>query len=204
MLRLESLREMRPTIERSVDHMSIVVSGRFKDVDTQIGAQREYIIARLETVSLVSDERFTAIATQFAERDTRIGQAEIERQKSLDAALAAAKEAVSEQNKANEAARAEQNRASSLAIEKSELATKERLDALSLLMTTSVKGLEDKIRSVETRLDRGEGWRSGAVETVDTRRKDRAEGMSSLGAALVGFSLFVSVASIITAIVLNH
>jgi hypothetical protein len=125
------------------------------DIDRQLAAQREYLLAQIENVASVGQERFSAVATQFAERDTRIGQAEVERQKSLDAALAAAKEAVSEQNKAN-----------SQAIAKSEVATQKQIDALVALMTTSNKSLDEKIVDLRTRLDQGEGRTGGHQDST--------------------------------------
>jgi BMFP domain-containing protein YqiC len=124
-----------------------------QDRREELASAREFILSQLDTVARVSNEKFTAITTQFAERDTRTEQAAQESRISLDAALAAAKEAVSEQNKAN-----------ALAIGKSEDATKERLDALALLMTTSVSSLDDKISDVKSRLDRGEGHTSGGID----------------------------------------
>jgi hypothetical protein len=72
---------------------------------------------------------------------------------SLDAALAAAKEAVAEQNKAN-----------AQAIAKAELATQKQIDAIALLMTNNTGSLEDKIADFKTRLDRGEGRNTGSTE----------------------------------------
>jgi hypothetical protein len=127
----------------------------------------------------VAGERFKAIearATQTAEESDR----------SLAAALSAAKEAVKEQNTA-----------SSLAIGKSEEGTKERLDGLGQQLAFAIKSLEEKIRSVESRLDRGEGTQVGAKETTADKRAGSSANMAVLGAVFVGVSLLIGVVSLI-------
>ena len=145
------------------------------DRQRELASSREYVLSQVAIVNDVSREKFLAIATQFDERDTRTEQAAQESRISLGAALAAAKEAVSEQNNAN-----------SLAIGKSEDATKERLDALAVLMTTSNRSLEDKISDLKGRFDRGEGRGTGAQEArIDGRTVLFAVvGLSIAGAGL--------------------
>jgi hypothetical protein len=109
----------------------------------------------------VNTEKFQAIDSRFAERDVRTEQTALASRTSLEAALAAAKEAVSEQNKAN-----------AQAIAKSELATQKQIDAMAQLMTNSNKSLEDKIGDLRTRLDRGEGRSTGSTETRAEKRLD--------------------------------
>lgn len=157
------------------------ITGLVGEIGRREVAQREIIVAEIRRVSDVSSERFDAVRTQFNERDTRTEQAAQESRISLDAALAAAKEAVSEQNKAN-----------ALAIGKSEDATKERLDALALLMTTSVKSLEDKIGDVKSRLDRGEGRTGGQDDSRDDRRVNVGQIMLALSVLIAAVGLFVA------------
>lgn len=149
------------------------------DVERQLAALREFILTKIDSAERVGSERFAGISTQFAERDTRLEQTDRERRISLDAALAAAKEAVAEQQKAN-----------ALAIGKSEDGTKERLDALAQLMTTEVKSLQDKIDDIKGRIDRGEGQSKGAVDT-------RAESRLNLGQVLLAISVIVGVVALI-------
>ena len=136
-------------------------------IDLKVGALKE-----------LHSEKHVSIATQFNERDTRSEHAAQESRISLDAALAAAKEAVSEQNKAN-----------TLAIGKSEDATKERLDSLGVLMITSNKSLEDQIRDLKGRLDRGEGVTTGASDT-------RTEARLSTGALVSLVSVAVAAVAV--------
>jgi flagellar basal body rod protein FlgB len=139
------------------------------DFDRQLAALERHMTVLIQNVSNVSDERFKAIATQFAERDERSKQSDVERQKSLDAALAAAKEAVAAQQTANAASAAALQEANTVSIEKSETGFKERIDGLVLLMTTSNEAMGDKIVDLTKRLDRGEGHGAGQVEATAQR-----------------------------------
>ena len=150
-------------------------------------ALREYILSRVDNVGAVNAERFLAIAAQFSERDTRTEQAAQESRISLDAALAAAKEAVSEQNKAN-----------TLAIGKSEDATKERLDSLATLGQTTTAALQAQVNDLKGRLDRGEGQGVGAQANHVQQREDRTDSRALLFGLL---SALVGVGGVILAIV---
>ena len=156
------------------------------DFDRRLLAQRELILSQIKNVSDVTGEKFFAVDTRFLERDTRTEQAAQESRISLDAALAAAKEAVSEQNKAN-----------AQAIAKSEVATKEKIDALGLLTSTGMRSLEDRLGEIKERIDRGEGQGAGRQET-------RTEGRLDRGSVLALLAVLVAVASVVTAIALHR
>jgi hypothetical protein len=128
-----------------LDHQS-------SDRDVQLAALREAMTLQIQMVKEVTNERFAAVDTRFLERDTRTEQEKLESRISLDAALAAAKEAVGEQNKSN-----------TLAINKSEAANKEKIDAQGVQSATSIKGLEDKIADLKGRIDRNEGKTQGGA-----------------------------------------
>jgi hypothetical protein len=155
------------------------------DRDRAIGALREVLTGSIRNVSDVTLEKFNAVDTRFQERDTRTQQAADESRISLDAALAAAKEAVSEQNKAN-----------TEAIRKSELATQKQIDSLIALMTTANKSVEDKISDLKSRLDRGEGQSTGAADT-------RSDQRLNTGQILVALSVIIGLAGLIVAILLR-
>lgn len=118
----------------------------------QLAATREIMMAQLEIVRAVGDERFAAVAVQFGERDIRTEKAAQEARISLDAALAAAKEAVGEQNKSN-----------TLAIDKSDRNTKEKIDSLVIQISTSIDSLNDKILELRRAVDRSEGKSQGGA-----------------------------------------
>jgi hypothetical protein len=110
----------------------------------------------LEHLREVHEQKFMGIGTRFDERDERTAQAAQESRISLDAALAAAKEAVGAQQEAN-----------STAIAKSEAATQKTIDALTASSAAANRSLDDKIADIKSRVDRGEGggsvadkWRS--------------------------------------------
>src|ERR1035438_5626536 len=95
--------------------MEVIVRER----DSAVAALRVEVMSEIRRVNDVTDQKFDAVKQQFEERDTRTEQAAQESRISLDAALAAAKEAVGEQNKSN-----------ALSIAKSEGATQKQIDAL--------------------------------------------------------------------------
>lgn len=155
------------------------------DRDRSIQSLREVLTGDIKNVSDVTGERFNAIDNRFLERDTRTEQADRERRVSLDAALAAAKEAVSEQNKAN-------NDKISTAGE----VTQRQIDSILTLMSTSIKALDEKFNDMKGRLDRGEGQTSGATDTRSERRLD-------VGQALLIASVLAAIAAVVVAVLLR-
>lgn len=148
--------------------------------------QIQTVVLTIKSVADVDQEKFAGIETRFAERDTRTAQTADESRISLDAALAAAKEAVSLQNEAN-----------SQAIAKSEVATQKQIDAMTELMRTSTKALDDKITDLKGRLDRGEGQEKG---TTQTRQQNQLQSNWSIGSLIaVGIAVLSTVATIIIA-----
>jgi hypothetical protein len=131
------------------------------DVDRRVLALRELVMSQMESIRGVNAERFQAVDTRFVERDVRIEQTAQESRMSQEAALAAAKEAVSEQNKGT-----------AQAIAKFEVSIQKQIDAMNQIMTNSNLSLEDKIADLKTRLDRGEGRDSGSAEFRTEKRLD--------------------------------
>ncbi len=139
-------------LERLTSEFMSRLDHQRSDRDDQLAALREALVGQIDLVRAVMIEKFAAVDTRFMERDTRTEQTAEQSKISLDAALAAAKEAVSEQNKAN-----------TLAIDKSGAATQKQIDAQAAQMATSVKGLEDRISDLKGRLDRNEGRSQGGA-----------------------------------------
>jgi hypothetical protein len=131
------------------------------DINRQMLALRELIMSQIENVRNVSADKFDSINGRFRERDAQLEQAAREGRISLDSALTAAKDAVSEHNKSNERA-----------IEKAETATQKQIEAMLQLMTTSNRSLEERIGDLKTRLDRGEGQDTASTEARNERRVD--------------------------------
>jgi hypothetical protein len=120
----------------------------------------------------------------------RIEQAALESRISLDAALAAAKEAVGEQNKSN-----------TDKINVAGLATMKQIDALTALMQTSNDSLTDKIEDIKSvqgalsaRIDRGEAGYNGVRESRTEHRADYTLLIGAVGMILFIISVGISIA----------
>jgi hypothetical protein len=147
------------------------------DVDRQLLALRELVTSQMDSIRGVSAEKFRAVDTRFVERDVRTEQTAQEGRISQDAALAAAKESVSEQNRAN-----------AQAIAKSELATQKQIDNMTQLLAHNNRSLEDKIADLKTRLDRGEGRDTGSTQIRTEKRLDTGSVLQAIAvlATIVG------------------
>lgn len=127
------------------------------------------------------EEKFHGIDTQFKERDQRVEQTAKESKVAVDAAFSAQKEAVSEQNKYGAAA-----------IAKSEAATMKQIDQIILLLTSSVKTLDDKI--------------NGSIKTVDDKindTKERVNGIEQRGAGASNMVGFIGTAAMIVGTIIG-
>src|ERR1039458_8242705 len=69
--------------------------------ETNLKSLRIEVMSEIRRVNDVTDQKFDSVRGQFEERDVRVEQTALSGRISLDAALAAAKEAVGEQNKSN-------------------------------------------------------------------------------------------------------
>jgi hypothetical protein len=147
------------------------------DVDKQVGTLKELVFARLdcyeEAVTLLREEKrpnepllhlrelveekFASIAIQFKERDTRTESSAKDSKVAVDAALQAAKEAVSEQNKS-----------SALAIGKSEASTSKQIDQIAAMSASTNSATNDKIDDIKERLTLIEGRSKGSGESWGT------------------------------------
>lgn len=100
------------------------------DVQHQTAALREVVM-----------EKFEGIKTQVLERDAQTEKASRDVKSAVDAAFAAAKEAVGEQNKSN-----------TLSIAKSEDGFTKQIDGLAEVIKTTTKGVDDKIADIKDRI----------------------------------------------------
>ena len=154
--------------------------------------EREGIRRALELndkrIEEVMTERFSAVNQRFVERDTRTEQAAQESRISLDAALAAAKEAVGEQNKSN-----------TQSILKSETSTTKLIDGLQTLIQTNTDATNDKIADIRTRLDRGEGTtrgedRSGARVLAESASRTARVGLMVATGGMFSYLVYLLIA----------
>lgn len=100
------------------------------DVQAEVTALREVVMVM-----------FGGIKTQLLERDAQTEKASRDVKSAVDAAFAAAKEAVGEQNKSN-----------ALSISKSEAGVTKQIDGIVELIRTTSKGTDDKISDIKERI----------------------------------------------------
>ena len=118
--------------------------------DAVVAALRTELMGEIRRLEDIESERLLRIDQRFEERDERTDQIAQLGRISLDAALAAAKEAVGEQNKSN-----------ALSITKSENSMKEQVNANANQTSTRIDAMADKIDDLKGRIDRGEGGQTG-------------------------------------------
>ena len=151
--------------------------------DAAINALRIELMGEIRRLEDIQRERLLRIDQRFEERDERTGQIADLARISLDAALAAAKEAVGEQNRSN-----------ALSITKSESSMKEQVTANAVQAGTRIDALSDKFDDLKSRIDRGEGGQNGQryerTEQRDTRSEHR--GVQTLSTnIMVGVGLVI-------------
>lgn len=155
---LREIKSLKDLIETRLNGMDSAIELRQSAWDRLPEAIDEKIAALKNVHSekfQVHEEKFRSIAVQFSERDTRSDQTSRDSKVAVDAALQAAKEAVSEQNKA-----------AALSIAKSESGTDKRIDQQALLITTAAKAADDKIADVKERLSKIEGKGEGGKYVI--------------------------------------
>jgi len=116
----------------------------------EITSVRELIESRTDGDRKLNNERFRGIETQFLERDKRTEQTTHDNKVAVDAAFAAAKEAVGEQNKSNAAS-----------ITKSEATFTKQIDQTGTLLSAVAKATDEKIDDLKTRLTSLESQKIG-------------------------------------------
>jgi hypothetical protein len=122
--------------------------------ETEVNCVREVMDEKLRAL----DERLIArdkeVSTRFQERDTRSEREARDNKIAVDAAFAAAKEAVAENNKS-----------SALATDKSEAGFTKQIDQLTLLIETRAKASDDKIDDIKEQLSNRRGNDQGRLDS---------------------------------------
>ncbi len=153
-----------------------------REAATNLSSLRIEVMSEIRRVNDVADQKFDAVNQRFAERDTRTEQGAQESRISLDAALAAAKEAVSEQNKAN-----------AQSILKSEVATQKQIDSLVTLSDTRIGAVEERLGDLKERQDKGQGGLNGERYEKTEHRAQSNLTTNIVTAAILGASAVVTV-----------
>jgi hypothetical protein len=105
-------------------------------------------------LELLHDEKFRSVDQRFTERDIRAEREARDNKVAVDAAFAAQKEAATKQDEANQKA-----------IDKSELATAEKINKLEQLVTVKTDALSDKIDDVKETANGSVEQKRGATES---------------------------------------
>jgi hypothetical protein len=121
----------------------------------EIAAVRELVFERIARNAEVAIEKLGSVETQFELIERQRVEQKKDTKDAVDAALAAAKEAVKEQTTASERA-----------IAKSEAATAEQLKQLSTTFTTAIYGTTTNHDDLKERVGKIESIRQGGKEAV--------------------------------------
>lgn len=171
----------RELIEQRLTDLDDARTTGYNDLARRFVAEREYIAAQINTVNLVVNEKFSAVDGRFEESKVAV-----------DAAFAAAKEAVAEQNKSN-----------AREIGKSETATKEQLASLSRVTDAGIAGLSDKISDARDRITSIESLTRGIEQAGGVGRQDRGLRNSNVVVALMSATMLISLVAIVITVVLH-
>jgi len=125
------------------------------EVQKQVGNLKELLENKIEALEKLDGEKFKAIVRSIE----IVEQARVEQKRdtatAVDAALRAAKEAVSELNASN-----------AMAINKSESSMAKQLEQQSVQISTITKAFDEKVADLKDRLARSEGKSTGMKDFV--------------------------------------
>lgn len=142
-------------IAKATASLTDYVDGKFALLSERINGADSATNLRLQTIDAIPtlidkevkalqdlhDEKFKSVAQQFVERDTRQEREARDNKVAVDAAFAAQKEAAAKQDEANQKA-----------IDKSEIATNEKINKLEQLVTVKTDAIDGKIEDVKARV----------------------------------------------------
>jgi uncharacterized phage infection (PIP) family protein YhgE len=160
---MKDLLSLREILEARINGMdtAIKLTQQYPTLlDTAMVSLKNLVSDSISTLRDIHNQRFDKIDTQIAERDTVAERTSRDNKVAVDAAFAAAKEAVGEQNKSN-----------ALAIAKSEAAFTKQIDQIGELLKAIEKATSDKIDDLKDRLTMLESTGRGARDVTDTSRQ---------------------------------
>lgn len=134
----KSLKDIIETRLNGMDKAHCVLQDTVYKSDKEFKLYVELAISQLKALH---EEKFRGIDNRFIELYSRIEQTARDSKVAVDAAFAAAKEAVGEQNKSN-----------ALSITKSEAATTKQIDLINDNLRTTVKNTDDKFGDLKDRI----------------------------------------------------
>lgn len=121
----------------------------------EVGGAQRFNRAQDDAMRDLLDEKFQSVQTQLSLVERQRVEQKNDTKAAVDAALAAAKEAVKEQTTAF-----------GLATAKSETATAEQLKQLTVTFTTAISGVTNQLGDLKTRVERIENLKQGGRDQV--------------------------------------
>lgn len=198
-------------LRREIAHLTELVETQLAIRDQRMDAIDEATKLRSDAITHIGDsvagkvlherelteERFASVAQQFTERDTRSEREARDNKVAVDAAFAAQKEAATKQDEANQKA-----------IDKSEVATAEKINKLEQLFKTTTdaldgkidansRGTADKIDEVKDRQRSTDLTVGGLIQNGAGRVEQRVEQRAVTAGQLAFGGLIVTVVSLI-------
>ena len=140
----------------------------------ETGSVEKLIDAKMNGMKSVVEEKFASVETQFELVERQRVEQKKDTKDAVDAALAAAKEAVKEQTTASDRS-----------ITKSETATAEQLKQIITTFTTANKSTDDKVDDLKTRVERIESVKQGGKDTLGGLYAFAAVAFAGIIAAIV-------------------
>jgi len=171
-------------IAKAVSSLTQYIEGKVEVLETRIDGIDKATTLRIDGMKGISpeidtkvdhlqelhNEKFTSIATQFKERDTRSERESRDNKVAVDAAFAAQKEAAAKQDEAN-----------AKAIDKSEKATAETIKTNQELSRSTTDSLTKSLDEVKIAVSRIESQKVGATETRQTNTENRGALYATIG-----------------------
>lgn len=149
----------------------------------------DVIDEKVKCVEDVTAEKFITVNGRFDDVARRTAEQKTDTKDALDAALQAAKDAVSLQTEASDKA-----------IAKSELSTTKQIDALATLVDRSSGEKDEKINDLKSRLDRLEASRQGGVDQRTETRAQTTDNRALFGILIALGGLFLTAIVVLAAV----
>lgn len=176
------IKGLREVLEARLDGMDRAIN-LVHEAQSRVPSEVDVKVLHLERLH---GEKFDSVQVQFQERDVRAERESRDNKVAIDAALQAAKEAVTEQTKSF-----------ALAADKSEAAIAKQIDGIQILVRTSVEALNDKIADLKERMALIQGSGSGVAAAQTTHQGNTSNWVA--GGALV-VALIAVVVTIVLAV----
>ena len=173
--KIETLEERLHGMDRATELRLSTLPTLTAEIDTKISHQRELM-----------DEKFSSVATQFKERDTRSEREARDNKLAVDAAFAAQEKQAVAQNESN-----------ALAINKSEAATAETIKTNQELTTAKTDSLSKGLDELKLQVAGFISVRQGAQENRVDQRAGSSLSVQVLSAAIAFGALVILAASYI-------